>query len=355
MKICLLGQFPPHIGGVSSHSYLLSYELIKRGDDVYVLTYPHPEIKNTNYPKNINVESAWTPPLKGLRGLVFLFSAFFKLNRMVSHYQIDLIHAHFILPPGLIAVLVGKFHDKKTAVTIHGSDIFIQAKKPLLKQLTRYVLNNTDYVLVVNEVIRKEVLKMDISPEKVYLTPNAVDTQKFNPQNQLPPDVAVNNNKPPILFVGNLVNQKGVKYLLEAKKQLESDAELLIVGDGPLKGELEQQVKESNIPGVVFLGARRDVELIMPSADLVVLPSISEGFPIIILESLSSGVPVVATGVGGVADIVKKDLGIVVEPADPEALSEAIDTLLKNEKIRLEMKGRCREAALKYGSMEIPY
>ncbi|MDP3066532.1 MAG: glycosyltransferase family 4 protein, partial [Methanobacteriaceae archaeon] len=297
--------------------------------------------------------SAWTPPVKGLRGIFFLFSAFLKLSSMVRRYHIDLIHAHFILPPGLISVLVGKLHDKKTAVTIHGSDIYIQSKKPFLKQLTRYVLKNTDYVLVVNEAIRKEVLKMGISSEKVYLTPNAVDVEKFNPQNQLPPDVAVNGNKPTLLFVGNLVNQKGVKYLLKAKKQLEVDSELLIVGDGPLKGELEQEAK--GIPGVIFLGARRDVELIIPSADLMVLPSVSEGFPITILESLSSGVPVVATNVGGVAEIVKKEVGLVVEPADPKALAEAIDNLLKNDKLRLEMKGWCRETAVNHASMEIPY
>ena len=207
--------------------------------------------------------------------------------------------------------------------------------------------------MVVTETIRKEVLKMGISPEKVYLTPNAVDIHKFNPNHQLPPDVVIDNHKPTLLFVGNLVNQKGVKYLLEAKKQLESDAELLIVGDGPLKEELELQAKD--ISGVIFLGARRDVERIIPSADLLILPSISEGFPITLLESLASGVPVVATRVGGVRDIVKKEIGLVVEPADPKALSEAIDTLLKNNKLRLEMKGRCREAVLNYTSVKLPY
>lgn len=365
MKICLLGQFPPHIGGVSSHVYLLSQELLARGDEVWVLTYPHPDIKdgNRNDFNGIRVESAWAPQFKGLRGLFFSLSAFFKLIRMVHNQKLDLIHAHYILPPGLIAVLVGGLMGTRTAVTIHGSDLFLLAQKPLLKQITRWVLERTDYVMVVSKALERKVLELGISPQKVKFTTNAVDRDRFSPENPLPPDVHVDPHKITLLFVGNLVPQKGVKYLLEAKKLLDADLEmnkarnifeLIIVGDGPLKKGLERQVQENNIKNVVFLGERRDVAQIMPSADLFILPSISEGFPITILESLASGVPVVATRVGGVEEIESESVVTVVEPGQPEALTRAIKQLVEHESLE-EVRERALTIAHKYSYIKIPY
>nr|WP_054858717.1 glycosyltransferase [Methanobacterium formicicum] len=96
--------------------------------------------------------------------------------------------------------------------------------------------------MVVNNDLKDKVLKMGINPEKVYVTPNAIDTERFNPQKtELPPDIKMRSDKPTVLFVGNLVYQKGVKYLLEAKKLMKTDVELLIVGDGPLRPELEKK------------------------------------------------------------------------------------------------------------------
>jgi L-malate glycosyltransferase len=353
MRICILGHYPPHIGGVSSHTYLLSKQLIKRGDEVFILTYPHPDVKNVN---RIKVETAPAPNIKGFRGLFFSITATFKLIRMVRQYDINLIHAHFLIPPGLIGVIVGSILGKRIAVTVHGSDLLIQAKNPLLRPIIKFIFKRSDYILVVNQALKDNVRNLGISTDKIYLTPNAVDTNKFNPQNlELPTDIKLKSDKPTILFVGNLVAQKGVKYLLEAKKQMNIDAELLIVGDGPLRGVMEDIVKNEGIKNVVFTGARRDVEKIMPSTQLLVLPSVSEGFPITILEALSSGLPVVATNVGGVSEVLDKKVGIIVEPSDPTSLAEAVDKIMKNDGLRDSLKLSAREKALKYSSIKIPY
>ncbi|CDG64832.1 group 1 glycosyl transferase [Methanobacterium sp. MB1] len=353
MRVCILGQYPPHIGGVSSHTYLLSQELVKRGDDVYVLTYPHKDAKDLG---PVKVETAATPNIKGLRGLLFFGSAFFKLRSMVRRYQIDLIHAHFLLPPGLIAVYIGSWMNKKTAVTAHGSDLMIQAKNPLLKRFIQSVLKKTDYVMVVNNDLKDKVLNMGINPEKVYVTPNAIDTERFNPQKtELPPGIKMSSDKPTLLFVGNLVYQKGVEYLLEAKKLMKTDVELLIVGDGPLRSKLEKKVRDEKISDVVFTGARRDVEKIMPSASVFVLPSISEGFPITILEAMASGLPVVATNVGGIKEVMNEKVGSMVKPAEPLELARALDEILQNEELRQKKALAAQEHSHKYSTLKVPY
>lgn len=356
MNICLLGQFPPHIGGVSSHTYLLSHELVKRGDKVYVLTYPHPEIGDIN---GIHVESASTVNIKGLRGFFFFISATFKLINLVKRYDIDLIHAHFLIPPGLIAVLVGIITRKRVAVTVHGSDIFILASNPVLKRIIKYVLKKADYIAVVNEAIYERILelKIDDLKDKIKITPNAVDLEKFNPhiKSNLTQELGLNPQKPIILFVGNLVSQKGLKYLLQAKSIIESPAELVMVGDGPLMEELQETVKKNRIENVHFTGARRDVNQIMPGSDIFVLPSISEGFPITLLEAFASGLPAVTTDVGGIKELVTPEVGIMVKPGDPKELAEAIEKILQDNDLRHDMAKAALRKALKYGHLHIPY
>jgi len=244
-------------------------------------------------------------------------------------------------------------------VTVHGSDIFILASNPVLKIIIKYVLKNADYIAVVNETIRKRILELKIEgvEDKIKVTPNAVDLKKYNPQTvtNFAQEIRLSSIKPVILFVGNLVPQKGLEYLMKAKRLLKSDAELVIVGDGPLMAELKQTVKKDKIKDVFFTGARKDVNRIMPAADVFVLPSVSEGFPITIIEALASGLPVVATRVGGIPDVVTEEVGITVEPRDPHALARGLNTILENSKIRSKMKKAARSKAMEYSYLEIPY
>ena len=204
---------------------------------------------------------------------------------------------------------------------MHGSDINILASNPLLRILIIYVLKNTDYIAVVNEPIKEKIIKLHINDlaDKIMVTPNAVDVEKYKPDNDTNfiEDMKLDKNKPLILFVGNLVPQKGLKYLLEAKKILKTDAQLVIVGDGPLMMNLKEMVVNEDIKDVFFTGARRDIDKIMPAGDVFVLPSTSEGFPITLLEAFAAGLPVVATNVGGIPGLVTSDIGLVVESCDP--------------------------------------
>lgn len=356
MNICLLGQFPPHIGGVASHSQILARKLAARGDNVYVLTYPHSDIRDQ---KGITVKTAYTINIKGLRGFIFFLSCLFQLLLIVRKYDIEVIHAHFLIPPGLVAVLVGGITHRKVVVTVHGSDIFILTRNTLIRILIKYVLQKADIIAVVNEEIKNEILKLDICgvPDKIRLTPNAVDLEKFKPTNKstLFKEIGIEPQKPVILFVGNLVDQKGLNYLLDAKKEMQTPSVLVIVGDGPLMKELQEQVNRDGINDVYFTGARRDVDQIMPGADLFVLPSISEGSPISILEAFASGLPTVATNVGGIKELITPDVGLIAPPKDHAALKEAMDKILKDKELQKKMAQRAPLKAREYGEITVPY
>ena len=137
-----------------------------------------------------------------------------------------------------------------------------------------------------------------------------------------------------ILTVGRLVEQKGQKYLLEAFAELKNNEnfELWIVGEGPLRAVLEQQAKELNIEKQVkFLGACRDIPILLSQASLFVFPSLWEGLGIAVLEAAIAKVPIVASAVDGILDIIEdNETGYLVEAGDSEDLQFTIEKMLSN-------------------------
>jgi glycosyltransferase involved in cell wall biosynthesis len=134
--------------------------------------------------------------------------------------------------------------------------------------------------------------------------------------------------------VGRLVPVKGISYLIAALPEIiraVPSAQLVVVGDGPERDPLERQARHLGMAGQVrFVGWRSDLERIYPDLDVVVLPSLREGTPVVLIEAMAAGRPVVATRVGGVPDVVADgDTGLLVPSRDPRALAEAVAKILQ--------------------------
>ncbi|MDO8870530.1 MAG: glycosyltransferase family 4 protein [Methanobacteriaceae archaeon] len=356
MKIAMVGHFPPHIGGISSYVYLLSKKLIENGDEVFVITYPHENVQSL---EGIHVESATAPNIKGLRGMIFSLTGTIKLIQMVRENDINLIHAHYLSPPGLIGLMTSMITGVPFCVTLHGSDVFLLSSNRILRPIFKLILNHALGVFVVSEAVKDKVLELEIPnlERKIKITWNGVDTHRFNPQNKgkLRKELGIEDDEQIILFVGNLVAQKGVKHLLRAKKLMEEPSKLVIVGGGPLLQEFKGMAEYEGLKSIIFTGPRSDVEELIPDADVIVMPSINESFGIALLEGMASGKPVVATNVGGIPELVNEDVGILVEPKDPVALAEALDKLLKDPHMREKMGKMAQKRAMKFAELEIPY
>ena len=351
-KVIIIGKFPPHLGGVASHTYNLAKQLKKKGYHISVLTYPHEKIEDKN---GIKVSSAPTVNIKGLRGLIFTFTAAKKLIEIIRKEDIDIIHAHYIIPPGLIALLGSFITGKPYYVTVHGSDALILSSNILIRPFIKIILKKAEKVIVISEKLAEKILKLGIPQDKIMITYNMVDTETFNPQIKSSFKKEIGTKKPIILFVGNLVPQKGIEYLIKAKKYLKKDSKLVIVGGGPLLKKLKDITKKENIKDVLFTGPRTDINNIMAAADIIVLPSISEGFPIVLLEAMAMGKPVVATKVGGIPEIVDEKVGILVGPKNPRRLADAIEKLLSDEKLRKKLGENGLKKAAKFSTIKTPY
>ena len=352
----MVGQFPPHVGGVGVHIHTLSKELVKQGHEVYVITYPHKDIKDID---GIHVIGTRGLNIPGVRGLMFKMNAKKALEELLEKEDIDIIHGHYLFPAGAAAVEVGNAHGIKTYVTAHGSDMFeVYKKQPFMRSTIRKVLKNADVVFAVSNALRHEIIATGVSGigDKTKLSWNSVDIDKFSNKGNDSFKREYNlTDKPVVLFVGNLIKRKNVDSLLEAKKIANSDYYLVVVGDGPLFKKLKKKVEDENIRDVIFTGSRNDVENIIPSCDLLVLPSFSESFGLVLIEALACGKPVIGSNVGGITEIITDDVGVLVDPNKIPSIARAIDNLVNDEDLRHVLSLNARNRAIDFSKVIIPY
>ncbi len=255
-----------------------------------------------------------------------------SLLHLVPRYRgkIDVILASWAFPHGPSCVHLGKLLGVPVAVKVHGSDINVIAAMPGPRKSLRRWLPKANRIVAVSRELGLKCEKLGVAKDNVDLVYNGVDSSVFYPRDRAKARTALGlpSSKKIILFVGWLLETKGVLDLANAFMALqakEPDAELIFVGEGPARQQLEGIV--GNRPGVTLAGAQKldAVADWMAACDLLCLPSWNEGTPNVVLEALASGRKVVATSVGGIPDLIQSnELGRLVPPKNPKKLSEAL-------------------------------
>jgi glycosyltransferase involved in cell wall biosynthesis len=240
----------------------------------------------------------------------------------------DVVHAHWTLSAGC-AWLGRSAHGRPIVATLQGSDVFQVTRSALGARMTRLVLSRCDRITAISRALADAATATGIPPARIAVIPNGVNAEQFVPPAGPRQDV--------LLFVGTLIKRKGADYLLRAMPGIATRhpaVQLVVVGEGPEQSALEQLAGALGIaPQVQFIGQQpRDrIRDWMQRAKLLVLPSLEEGLGVVLLESLACGTPIVASNVGGIPDVVVPEVGLLVPPADPERLAEAVDQLLGDE------------------------
>ena len=356
MKIAMVGQFPPHIGGVGVHIHTLSKKLVDMGHEVYVITYPHADLADID---GIHVIGTKGLNIPGIRGLMFKRNAKKALENLLDEVDIDIIHGHYLFPAGAAAVEIGKKYSIKTYVTAHGSDMFeLYKSQPLMRSTIKNVLKDADGVFAVSNALKNEIIATGVDgiADKIRISWNSVDINRFSTkENDSFKKEYDLSDKPVVLFVGNLIKRKNVESIIEAKKISHCDYYLVIVGEGPLYKKLTKKVEDENISDVIFTGSRDDVENIIPSCDVLILPSFSESFGLVLIEALACGKPVIGSNVGGISEIINDDVGLLVNPNKISTITKAIDTIISDDELRLNLSKNARNRAFDFSSVDIPY
>lgn len=263
----------------------------------------------------------------------FLFSEFIALVRTVKTEKIGIIHAHWLLPQGFIAAVYKHFFNRrlKLIVTCHGSDIN-KVGGGAMDRLKRFVFANADKVVAVSADLAAKVSRL--APEVLCeVQPMGIDTELFSPAATCVPEMSVRFGLKtrPVLFVGSLIESKGVRELIEAWAKVKLrcvDAELLLVGGGELQPELLRLAEALGIADSVhFAGMLPHDELpgIFAGSAVFVLPSHSEGFAQVVYEALACGTSAVVCRLPvfeALPDAAR--LFTFCEVGDPESLAEAL-------------------------------
>jgi glycosyltransferase involved in cell wall biosynthesis len=291
-------------------------------------------------------------PVRWLLVPSFLLCQWLLAVRLLRRNRYDIIHAHWIIPQGLVAILARGASGRKPAlvITSHGGDLFA-LKGKLLSRVKRWITRRADALTVVSAVMKQKAAHMGLQEDgRIANIPMGVDTR----QTFLPPADAAGREG--LLFVGRLVDKKGVDYLLRAMPRVLArfpDQHLTIIGDGPLRRSLEELCRELNITGRVTMQGslvNRDIPPFLQGAAITIFPSIvtdagdQEGSPVAVMEALASGCAVIVADYPGAGDIVDNGTsGLIVPGRSSDAIAEAILALLDNPDLCRTLGGNGRQ------------
>jgi len=351
MKICLVSPTYPRESNPGSGSVAYYLSKYRQGETLFITKRrtgkslkPEPNLvlKEVSYPE------FRLPPkpnfiVKIVLGLCKFLGYLIFLMRSVSYmirFKPHIVHIHTPIP--LLHGIFGKvFLRAKLALTLHGTD-FLRLKSEKLLQwcIWRWV----DTLFFVSNSMLEDLKQMLPGKHLVY-TPNGVDTNKFYDQKR--------QRKKQLVAVGMLKWQKGYEYLLQAVKGVfsrHSDYKLVIIGNGPLRAQLKEMVKNLMIADrVEFLKGltHEQVATVFNESSIFVMSSVSEGFPRALVEAIACGTPVVATDVGSCREIVN-GVGYIVKPRDPKEFKDALNRLIENDELRTDFSRNCQEVARRY-------
>ena len=291
--------------------------------------------------------------------------AFFALKKLIRENGIRVVHsqgarADFYARPAARAACAYSVSTMATPVEEYDVP---PARKALYSALDRFSGRYADrFVAVADHIARKLAAGRGIPPEKVVRIYNGIDAGQYQAGPEAAVRVRASHGVQPEAFLVaafcRLSREKGLKYLVDAAKVVAGNAQLpagaikfLVAGAGPLEAELRGRVRAFRLEKIfVFAGFAEDVRPLMAAADVFVLPSLREGFPVSVLEAMASGKPVIASDIEGVNESVSEACGILVPAKDPEALAGAIAALFLDRPRAAELGARGRSlVAEKFG------
>jgi glycosyltransferase involved in cell wall biosynthesis len=221
----------------------------------------------------------------------------------------------------------------------------LQSRRRILRH--RLVSLAVDRYLAVSHHMAAMLRKVCLfSERKVRVVHNGIPLPPFERSGPatLPESLAIGDGRPIVLAVARLVEQKGIGFLIEAAARV-PEAVFVVAGDGPERAALEARTASNGVrERFFFLGHRRDVPELLASCDVFVLPSLYEGLPVSVLEAMASEKPVVATAIGGTDEAVQDETtGLLVPPADSEALARAIRRVLRDRPLAARLGQEARQ------------
>ncbi|MEX6633608.1 glycosyltransferase [Hyphococcus lacteus] len=256
-------------------------------------------------------------------------------------WEFDFIDAHYFYPDGVAASRIAARYDKPFVITGRGTDINLLPSYSGPRRAIIEAASRADSIITVASALKDELERIGVAKPKVTVLRNGVDLKKFRPAEREVERRALGLSGLVLASVGHLIDRKGHDLVIEALQDIK-DATLLIAGEGPERGSLEEKaIRLGVFSRVNFLGRIEHDELyrIYNAADILVLASSREGWPNVLLESLACGTPCVATNVWGSGEVITAPAaGQLAKGRSAKEIAEATNNLRKSMPTRQETR-----------------
>jgi len=354
MNVCVVSDlFDSTYGGVPVVVNRFIERLMERGHRVTIITSKSKSREAVEKRENLTVyrfPSFTLPKSEGEYALSF--PSFHRIRQIYEREGIDVLHCHVPSLLSLACVLEARKKGVPSIATNHllsetfSRNLFFDSARfnNFFYKIVNSFYNLVDIVLCPSIYGLKTLRKYGLKAKALVLS-NGIELSKFSPNlnhEQFDAEFGLKEENRKILYVGRLMEEKGLDVLLNAYSIVNAkmpNTNLIIVGKGHLRANLEEGADKLGLENVVFTGFISDslVRQAYASSDLFVLPSYAEIQPLVLLEALAMGLPAIGTRVGGVPEmIVDGKNGYVLKPGDHEGMAEKIITILNDDTLRKE-------------------
>lgn len=267
-------------------------------------------------------------------------AAWFKALRVAQKRRATMMHAHWVVPGGVIAAAARP--SLPLVVSLHGSDVFVAERSAVARAGARAVFKRAGFVTACSADLANRAIALGAATDRIEVVPYGVDASRFRPTPSGRSDhraaIGVAPETPILFAAGRLVRKKGFEYVIDALPRLSAAPHVVIAGSGDLAAELRDRAHARGVASRVhFLGdvPQDEVASWLAAADVALVPSVRDdsgnvdGLPNAALEALASGTPVVATAAGGLGTVIDdRRTGLLVPERDAQALADAVRVLL---------------------------
>ena len=358
--LVLIHEFPPVGGGGGRVAQDIAEGLAKREHEIVIVTshlkgLPKEEVLNGGI-RIIRVPSfrheAFRASLLSMG--MYILAGFWACFRLTSKWQPDLIHVHFAVPAGVLAWALSRLKGIPYLLTAHLGDVPGGAPEKTggwfrwVLPLTRTIWRDAKSVVAVSQFTRRLALKE--YPVEIDVIHNGVDIQKLHPTE------IQNQNPPKIIFAGRLMKQKNPIQIISTLASIKDlNWECTLLGDGPLRDDVENEIAAHNLQErVSLLGWVTPEEVIegFSKSDILFMPSLSEGLPVVGVQALAMGLAMVVSNIGGFVDLVEEGKnGFLID--ETEDYEKKLRFLLTNPEKLLSYREESRIYAEKFSLEKI--
>ena len=347
----------PTFGGSGVVATELGIELSKKGHEVHFITYSQP-VRLDALSSNLHYHEVNVPVYPLFKYEPYELALSSKLFDVISKHKIDVLHVHYAIPHAYAAYMAKKIlkengYNIPIITTLHGTDITLVGNNPFYKPAVTFSINKSDIVTCVSKSLMEDTREFFGIKREIKVIPNFIDIDKYAKKHNLcQGNMLAQDDEKIIVHVSNFRPLKRIIDVLKIFEKINQkiNSKLIMVGDGPDKKKAKEFLRKNNLKNkVIFLGKTSEVDEILCSSDLFLLPSEKESFGLAALEAMALKVPVISTNTGGLKDLnINGNSGYTSDIGDIDSMAKNAIKILSDDSLEKKYRNQAFENAKKY-------